>query len=48
MIMADGKRICSHFKAQLNIDEKMRVSCCVKCFTTAISRHSYILLHVAM
>ena len=48
MIMADGKRICSHFKAELNIDEKIRVSYCVKCLAKAISGHSYILPHVVM
>ena len=31
MIMADGKKICSHFKAELRFDfNKISVTCCVR------------------
>ena len=47
-IMAGGKRICSNFKAELNIDDKIKVSCWVKCLRTAMSKHFYIVRHIAM
>ena len=43
MIMDNVKKICSHFKAGLNIDDKTKVSLCVKCLRIAISRHFYVL-----
>ena len=48
MIVAEGKRICSHIKAELKIDDKTKVSCSLKCLRTTISRHIYILLPTAM
>ena len=48
MIIGDGIKICSHLKVELNIDEKIKVSCYVKCLRIALSRHIYILPHIAM
>ena len=44
MIMVDGKKICFHLKAELRFDNnKISVTCCVRCLRTEISKHFYIL-----
>ena len=49
MIMADGKNICSHFKAELRFDDsKISVTCCVKCLRTGVSKHFYILPRIVL
>ena len=48
MIVADGKKICSHFKAEFPFDDnKITVTCCVRCLMTLISKHLYILPRIA-